>query len=227
MLFQMEYNDMTGYSSLQTTTQLVGDRVRFALVFLATADDAAALNRLAKSIERWCVGYGKIVIYHNGDVSRSALTNILRDEAVTQLVDLQANSNAWNRLPEGFDPATKAKRSSKWGHNHKIRFWFADVFQQPELQEFDYLVRLDSDSCLFGPLVLPEAIQPHHVYKPNQVWNGDHGATVKELWETVTGYIAKEKIVPRNAHMWWLSSFSHRRLGQEIGFQVTLTQART
>ena len=203
----------------QTSTTLVDGRAKFALVILATAKDAGDLNRLFVSVERWCVGYDAIFIYHNGDLDRSALTtDVLRDPALTRLVELTGTD--WDRLPEGFDPSTRVndfKKRSEWGYNHMIRFWFADVFWRPELQAFDYLVRLDSDACLFGPLVLPDAIEPHHVYKPN-VWNADRGEYVEGLWDTVQNYISKEKIEPRNTWMWSLSLLFHKRLGRELGY---------
>lgn len=56
-------------------------------------------------------------------------------------------------FPKGFDTNSDnliyVKRS-KWGYVHMMRFWFRNVWLEPEVRKFKYVYRFDTDSCLRG-----------------------------------------------------------------------------
>ena len=62
-------------------------------------------------------------------------------------------ADAFRLFPVGFDPCrtkTSYRVRGKWNYLLMIRFWFKLVFQLPQLQEYEYVMRLDDDSRLTG-----------------------------------------------------------------------------
>jgi hypothetical protein len=91
-----------------------------------------------------------LFIYNNNayedDLLR--LSNSTRRQVLFLDVD-----HAFNLFPIGFDPCrtkTSFYRRGKWNYQLMIRFWFKILFQLPQLQEYEYIMRLDDDSKLTG-----------------------------------------------------------------------------
>ena len=62
-------------------------------------------------------------------------------------------ADAFRLFPVGFDPCrtkTSYRVRGKWNYLLMIRFWFKLIFELPQLQEYDYVMRLDDDSRLTG-----------------------------------------------------------------------------
>ncbi|CAF1492954.1 unnamed protein product [Adineta ricciae] len=77
-------------------------------------------------------------------------------------------------FPANFDPCrTKATWStrSKWNYHLMIRFWTKIVFELPQLQQYDYMMRLDDDSQIMNKWlnVFDEMRRAHAVYFANDV----------------------------------------------------------
>ncbi|CAF3456049.1 unnamed protein product [Rotaria sp. Silwood1] len=57
----------------------------------------------------------------------------------------------FNLFPIRFDPCktkTPYRYRGKWNYSLMIRFWFKFLFELPELEKFEYVMRLDDDSKL-------------------------------------------------------------------------------
>ncbi|CAF1555935.1 unnamed protein product [Rotaria sp. Silwood1] len=62
-------------------------------------------------------------------------------------------AQVFNLFPVGFDPCktkTSYRVRGKWNYLLMIRFWFKTIFELPQLQQYDYIMRLDDDSKIFG-----------------------------------------------------------------------------
>lgn len=95
-----------------------------------------------------------MIVFHEGDLQE-------HDQALVRSFTWRRSITFayvnWTVFPHGFDPDThemKFKWSigrSKWGYNQMIRFWMTRIWEQPVLEDYTVLVRLDVDSCLTKP----------------------------------------------------------------------------
>jgi hypothetical protein len=69
-----------------------------------------------------------------------------------QMLFLDINS-VFNLFPSNFDPCrTKSSwwRRGKWNYQLMIRFWFKILFELPQFEQYEYIMRLDDDSQILG-----------------------------------------------------------------------------
>jgi hypothetical protein len=91
------------------------------------------------------------MIFHTGYPFLDDISLVLRStkrQVLFRNVDREFIS-----FPTGFNPySTEStwKKRGRWNYHHMIRFWFKLVFEIPEVQEYDYIMRLDDDSQLLG-----------------------------------------------------------------------------
>jgi hypothetical protein len=93
----------------------------------------------------------KVLLLHTGfpfvsDIAR--LVNSTRRHIIFRNVDHQFVS-----FPVGFDPYKNEPsfwKRGKWNYHHMIRFWFKLIFEVEEIQQSEYVMRLDTDSRIIG-----------------------------------------------------------------------------
>lgn len=75
------------------------------------------------------------------------------------------------------------------GYRHMCRFFAGEVFKRPELAEFDYVIRLDTDSFILGPLLYPieQMVKANAVYGYRLV-NEDHESCYRGFYNTVSNF---------------------------------------
>jgi hypothetical protein len=92
-----------------------------------------------------------ILIFHTGYPFKTHL-QIIANTTKRQIIFYNVD-DVFSSFPKGFDPyledPTWTKRG-KWNYQHMCRFWFKLVLDIPIVIEYDYLMRLDSDSKIMG-----------------------------------------------------------------------------
>lgn len=83
-------------------------------------------------------------------------------------------NDAFHLFPLDFNPCrekTAFRVRGKWNYSLMIRFWFKLIFELPQLQEYEYLMRLDDDSGLKNHWfnVFNEMRQKNAVYFANSM----------------------------------------------------------
>lgn len=99
-------------------------------------------------------------------------------------------------FPKNFNTSIKSPfpKRSKWGYMHMCRFWFKDIWMNPALKEFKYLLRFDTDSCLVGRnFSIPNnssLIYMHHYFTFEFRF-------ITDLRQTILRYVAKFRTKPK------------------------------
>lgn len=123
-----------------------------AIVILTSRDFTQVAVQLSSIDQHLLDNYeNHIIICHSGYPFSSDISRILRStrrNVVFRNVDKELTS-----FPQGFDPYSNQptwSRRGKWSYHQMIRFWFKMIFEMPEIQQYDYIMRLDDDSQLLG-----------------------------------------------------------------------------
>jgi hypothetical protein len=113
-----------------------------------------------------------LLIMHNNNPSKSdliRLTKKIRRQVLFLNIDI-----FFNLFPIDFNPC-KSKPTyrvrGKWNYQLMIRFWFKILFQLPQLEHYEYIMRLDDDSQLTGKWINIFDEMHHHnaVYFANNL----------------------------------------------------------
>jgi len=100
------------------------------------------------------------------------------------------------RFPNGFDPnvtrdgqITWAKRS-RWGYHHMCRFWFRTIWEKLEIREFDYIMRLDTDSVIHTRFDVDPFLYMHHRNIDYAYLSADseHAIADRRLWRVTSKF---------------------------------------
>ena len=86
------------------------------------------------------------------------------------------------------------QKRSTWGYQHMCRFFFADIFQIPDLQKYTYWMRMDTDSYLTMDAVIDpfkEMDANHNLVYLHNAENKDCGDVAEGLRDLVTQYYEK------------------------------------
>ena len=93
-------------------------------------------------------------IYHDyltpAHVSRLAAAAAPHDDLL-RLLPLGPVFNSPKKVAELGEKVPKAVRGYGLGYRHMCRYFCGPIFAEAELQQFEYIWRLDSDSFLLGP----------------------------------------------------------------------------
>ncbi len=124
-----------------------------AIAILASHDDftdlASRFTQLDARLKDNCSS--AILLFHTGFPFTSDITRI-RSSTHRRVIFLNVDQY-YASFPNGFNPyltePTFSKRG-KWNYHQMIRFWFKHVFEIHEIQQFEYVMRLDTDSRLLG-----------------------------------------------------------------------------
>lgn len=97
-------------------------------------------------------GETDFVIFHEGYPHKREMVAIR--EATTRNVDFVNVDAVFTRIPEGLDPYDDQPnwtKRGKWRYQQMIRFMAEDVFKFPVMDNVDYFMRIDIDSCFQKP----------------------------------------------------------------------------
>lgn len=111
---------------------------------------------------------------------------------------------AFHLFPPGFDPCrahSPYRRRGKWNYSSMIRFWFKLIFELPQLQDYDYIMRLDDDSQLTDkwPNIFQEMRKKNAVYFANDadVDLEDQLPGTMQLKRVVVEYLEHNQVEPK------------------------------
>jgi hypothetical protein len=136
--------------------------------------------------------------------------------------------NAFNLFPIGFDPCrikTSFYRRGKWNYQLMIRFWFKILFELPQLQQYEYIMRLDDDSQVTGKWinVFDEMRNKNAVYFSNGV-----DKDLEELWpgtmkmkQATFEYVKQNNITPKQPEMLRKAFGNNTVLNYYNNFEIT------
>jgi hypothetical protein len=166
-----------------------------------------------------------LLLYNNG-VRKDDLLR-LSDSTRRQVLFLDV-ADAFNLFPIGFDPCstkTSFYRRGKWNYQLMIRFWFKILFELPQLQEYERIMRLDDDSKLTGRWmnVFDEMRNKNAVYFSNGVdrdfeksWPG----TMK-MKQITFKYVKQNNITPKQPKMLHDAFGNNTVLNYYNNFEIT------
>jgi hypothetical protein len=126
-------------------------------------------------------------------------------------------------FPLGFDSDREQPnwyKREKWGYHQMIRFWITKLWEHPILENYETIMRIDSDSCFQRPLHnehplysnLPGLSSETTVYHANQIAH-DEDMVVEGFVQFVVDYVHKNNLPIRNPPLWdvLLSSFHQKK----------------
>jgi hypothetical protein len=92
-----------------------------------------------------------ILLFHTGFPFASEIAKIMK--STRRRVIFRSVDKYFALFPDGFDPYLNEPtfwKRGKWNYHQMIRFWFKLIFEIDEIQPFEYIMRLDTDSRLIG-----------------------------------------------------------------------------
>lgn len=104
-------------------------------------------------------------------------------------------------FPDDFDQNNTQSvfpKRTRWGYMHMIRFWFKNIWLEPTVKAFKYILRFDTDSCLKGKqFSFPS--NEDLVY----LWSSVRYETsfITNLKTFILDYIKENNITVKNTHM--------------------------
>jgi len=187
-----------------------GDAIRVhdaAIVYLVPSPDPSGRLNPDRAQTDWNATLQSLRSLTNLDDGNRAEVRIFLDESdvfsddnIHDLLDAASPRAVctirikFREFPEGFDPESSRSPSavrSKWGYEHMIRFFFADIFMTDALSDLKYWMRMDTDSRFeFKVDADPFAIldkYPTLAYLHNAE-NRDHGEVTDGLCDFVQAY---------------------------------------
>jgi len=196
---------------LTTTAQSDIDELCLALkslVFL-TGDSSPYPNRMKRA---------PILVFNEGDLTMTQMKRI--DSCTDRTVAFPfVELNAF--FPKGFDPEGEWQKftqgdhyfeslpgRARWSYAQMIRFWTTGIWKHPAIQQFDTIMRIDTDSCFLDPAEYENAslsslpnLPKQYVY---QSINPPHGKStyVQGLFDFAVDYMAKHDIKPSHPELW-------------------------
>lgn len=131
-----------------------------------------------------------IIAFHEQSLPKDVIQELSAKYAV-RFVLIEFTLPKYNRaileaIPEIFQgPGCKFTL----GYRHMCRFFAGEVFKRPELLEYDYVIRLDTDSFILGPLLYPieQMVKAGAVYG-YRIINEDHESCYKGFYNAVSNF---------------------------------------
>lgn len=210
-------NDNQNRRSLRASTSTS------AIVILATSSQS--------DIIELCIGlrslqvlegdpHAPVLIFNEGDLLTQDMDYISHcvDRDVTFPVvnlnhDFPTNFNEkeeWETFRQDYHFQPVLGRSH-WSYAQMIRFWTSRIWKHPAIQQYETIMRIDTDSCFlkgkdsFGDQVkhikLLPALDKSIVYQSFESGNSSN-RFVKGLFEFAMEYIQKEGITPSHPELW-------------------------
>ena len=216
--------------------QLQEERANPAIVTLVDndSDSLSDLCLMLKSLLFLKGGYGgsfirggpagiytssPVLIFNEGDLNEEQMQNLRTCTSRPlsfPVVDI-------NTFPEEFKQGREWEAYSKWttfrpmkgrrdwSYAQMMRFWTSKVFKHPAVQEYDLIMKIDSDACFMRQRYVnlnpfyqeAPALESKYVYQTNY----DGAVTgnpqfVENLYETARKYMKDNDITPSNPLLW-------------------------
>jgi hypothetical protein len=187
-----------------------------AVVYLAESKPLR-LSYLKRSVGNLCYASRSqppypIIFLHNEPASLEAMRKSMKEdynihlfckERAFQWVDV----SPFFGFPDGFansgikEPYQMPHRSKggSWGYHHMCRFWNQQVFLVPELNHFDYILRLDTDSLITTPWVSDPfvAMQESGAVYGYKCISPDFPEYVTNMINFTSQYVASHSVEPK------------------------------
>lgn len=146
--------------------------------------DLSGLKHMSSSMDRYLPKHTPLFVFNEGNLGSFKL-KMKRDVfyPTVQFHDPQNIPYIWSKR-------------SKYGYLHMIKFFFADIFHHTAMKACNYYMRLDTDSCLLGPLptsLMKNIKQESHAYIANDKIT-DCGPYVQDLSKHVTQFQKTQNI---------------------------------
>ena len=171
----------------------------------------------------------QLLILHTNAPSDHKLHQL--SHSIQRPVSVMNINEAFHLFPVGFDPCrtrSPYRRRGKWNYSQMIRFWFKLIFELPQLQEYEYIMRLDDDSQLTDKWmnVFDEMRRKEAVYFANSldVDLEDQLPGTMRLKQTINDYLKQNRIEPKQAEL-LRDAFGDRSVRTYFNnFEVTKTE---
>lgn len=143
------------------------------------------------------------MLFHTGFPFASEIAQIM--SATRRRVIFRNVDREFASFPNGFDPYTNEPtfwKRGKWNYHHMIRFWFKLIFDIEEMKNFDYVMRLDTDSRLIGKWAnvfdLMKVKDIVYIANDEQIEFEKVLPGTLELQTFFTDYTTKKKLIPQD-----------------------------
>jgi len=202
--------------SSENERQLKKSRVGIAILVPNNNEDlkdlCAALYSLSSLPGEANSTRAPVLVFHENNLVSEQKEDILRcTDRMIAFVEIDLKHS----FPAGFNPEKEYERSyasagvslgrSAWGYVQMIRFWNTLVFENPIVQQYDTIMRLDSDSCFLNEdspdMALLPTLADHHVYQSIGILRGS-SKYISGLYDFAVKYMEKENITPSNPELW-------------------------
>ena len=143
-----------------------------------------------------------VILFHEPDFTerqKHLIRSCVNDSIFFQEVKMKVSSYLTRPVPKDIHCGGKSV-----GYKNMCRFQAKTVYEQPIIQGFDYLFRMDDDSILTYPVEFDifKYMNSHNlVYGYRGIASEKHQC-VKGLWEAATHYINKHNIQTQFFNSW-------------------------
>jgi len=204
---------------------------RAAIVSLITGSEAdvknlcSALTKLQHlpDVTNTDLPLADVIIFHEPDdlsvESRAKLSNCT--DRATKYAEVD-----FTQFPQGFDPEKEESRwqkRSKWGYSQMIRFFISGLWQHQVIGGYDFVMRLDADSC-WSEISRNDPERPIYPYLPDGVVyqrhreGKDDGFVCEGLYDFTSNYISTNGIAVANPELWQKFEKTWIEEGKCLGF---------
>lgn len=167
-----------------------------------------------------------ILFLHTNDLFTTDLVRLTK--TMKRKVLFLNVAEVFNVFPIGFDPcqtSTSYRVRGKWNYMLMIRFWFKTIFELPQLENYDYIMRLDDDSKIMGKWinVFDEMRRTNAVYFANNIDIDleDQLPGTMKMQEFTHAHVKKYNIKPKQLNMLDKAFFNKTVLNYYNNFEVS------
>jgi hypothetical protein len=135
----------------------------------------------------------------------------------------------FSEFPMDFSPKNVSShwtKRSPWGYQQMCRFWSTKLWEHEALDNYTTIMRMDSDSCLVGPLPkglpkLPSGV----VYAANSIQR-DTEQVSAGIWDLAEAHVKQHKLTPKNKRLWRMAKLKWARRRQMPTFYTNFEVSR-
>lgn len=189
-------NDVTELcTALKSLKHLKGDKASPVLIFNEGNFMADQFYFLSQCTER-TVAFP--LVHLNGHFPK-------RFDPLKEWLDFQKG------IGKGFAPM---KDRDNWSYAQMIRFWTVGIWKHPAIQQYDTIMRIDTDSCFLPakqdvelPSLMQQSIDTLPDLQPSYVYQSfesppSYNTYVQGLYEFAVQFMEKENIKPSHPELW-------------------------